>query len=545
MKKYSYHPFVYKERTWPDQQIKKTPTWCSVDLRDGNQALINPMNLEKKLKFFNTLIKIGFKEIEVGFPAASKVEYDFLRHLIDYQLIPNDVTIQVLTQARKALIQTTMESIKGAKNVIVHLYNSVSIAQRKIVFNKSKEEIKKIAIDGVGWIKENLCKEHENITLQYSPESFTGTEVDYSLEVCKAVMQAWPQKPIILNLPATVELFGPHVFADMIEWFHRNIPERERITLSVHTHNDRGTGVAASELALQAGADRVEGTLFGNGERTGNVDIITLALNLYTHGIDPKLNFQDIQSIIKLAEECTELPVHQRHPYAGELVFTAFSGSHQDAINKGFHYQKNNSDEEWQVPYLAIDPQDIGRTYEAVIRINSQSGKGGTAYVMENEFGYHLPRAWQIDFSKVVQNFAEKHGREIQSQEIYNLFQITYINLTSPRFTYHSIKPNYIDDDHVEVTLHLNDCKTKEKIILNGKGSGPLEASKNAIFKISGQFNFIDYQEHSLSKGANAKAIAYIQLENSNKKLFFGAGLDKNITIASVKALLVAINKLA
>lgn len=547
MKKYSYHPFVFNKRTWPDQKVKQAPIWCSVDLRDGNQALINPMNLGKKLKFFQVLVEMGFKEIEVGFPSAAQMEYNFVRHLIDNHLIPDDVTIQVLTQARKELIEKTLKSVIGAKNVIVHLYNSTSVAQRKIVFKKGKPEVINIATQGVKWIKDNLTSDHENITLQYSPESFTGTEPKFSLEICEAVMNEWLNKKIILNLPATVELFGPHVFADMIEWFHCNLKERERAVLSVHTHNDRGTGVAASELAMLAGAGRVEGTLFGNGERTGNVDIITLALNLYSHGIDPKLNVYDLNPLVRLSEECTELPVSRRHPYAGELVFTAFSGSHQDAINKGMAYRKTHPKEEWQVPYLSIDPQDIGRNYEAIIRINSQSGKGGTAYVMESDYGYRLPRAWQIDFSKKVQDFAEKNDREVLPDEILKLFKQTYIYPPGLPFGYLAIKPDYVNNNEVKVELRLQNHLSEgdPEIILQANGNGPVEAVQKALVDICGSFEIVDYQEHSLSKGADARAICYIQLERKDKaQVFFGAGEDKNITVASVKALVCGAAKL-
>lgn len=553
MEKYTYHPFVYRERTWPDNIIKTAPIWCSVDLRDGNQALINPMNLEKKVEFFKKLVEVGFKEIEVGFPAAAEVEYNFVRHLIDHNLIPDDITIQVLTQAREDLIKKTLQSVIGAKNVIVHLYNSTSVAQRKIVFRKDKPDIVKIATNGVKWIKANLTDEHQNITLQYSPESFTGTELEFSLEICEAVMDEWLEKNIILNLPATVELFGPHVYADMIEWFSTNIKERERIILSLHTHNDRGTGIAASELGLLAGAQRVEGTLFGNGERTGNVDLVAMALNLFSHGIDPQLKLNNIPDLVQFTERYTEIPVPHRHPYGGELVFTAFSGSHQDAINKGMTYQKSNPHGSWEVPYLAIDPQDIGRTYEAIIRINSQSGKGGTAYVMESDYGFQLPRSLQIHFSKIVQAYAERVDREVQSEEIYELFSQNYLKPQNPPFRYFSMKPEYLDADHVRLELVLDDCRkdgnSPTRLSVHGEGSGPVEAAKIGLVGICGDFQIVNYQEHSLSKGADAKAVCYIELEyinHINGKPFqvFGAGIDKNITTASLKALVCGAAKL-
>ena len=543
MSKYGYwSPFrsPYKERNWPDKQISTPPIWCSVDLRDGNQALINPMSIEKKLKLFKMLVAIGFKEIEVGFPSASQTEYRFLRTLIEEQIIPDDVTIQVLTQAREDLIKKTMQSIIGAKRSIVHLYNSTSVAQRKIVFRKNKLEIVGIALNGVKWIKENLTRDHEEIVLQYSPESFTGTEIDFSIDICEKVQQAWGgREKMIVNLPATVELFGPNVFADSIEYFGKKFKNRSSIILSVHTHNDRGTGVAASELALLAGAERVEGTLFGNGERTGNVDIINLALNMFSHGIEPNLKLDDIKKIVEISNECTDIPVPVRHPYAGELVFTAFSGSHQDAIKKGFEYREKNSQQLWEVPYLAIDPQDIGRNYKAIIRINSQSGKGGVAYVMEREFGFILPKEMQVEFSKIVQEHTDKAGREISSAEIKALFEEIYLNQDDHKIVFKKIKIKYLENDQVEVNLLV--VKEGADLILRGIGNGPIDASKQALEASTAKFELLDYFEHSLSKGSNAKAICYLKLKRG-EKTHFGVGIDSNITIASIKALVGGVN---
>ncbi len=543
MSKYGYwSPFrsPYKERNWPDKQISTPPIWCSVDLRDGNQALINPMSIEKKLKLFKMLVAIGFKEIEVGFPSASQTEYRFLRTLIEEQIIPDDVTIQVLTQAREDLIKKTMQSIIGAKRSIVHLYNSTSVAQRKIVFRKNKLEIVGIALNGVKWIKENRTRDHEEIVLQYSPESFTGTEIDFSIAICEKVQQAWGgREKMIVNLPATVELFGPNVFADSIEYFGKKFKNRSSIILSVHTHNDRGTGVAASELALLAGAERVEGTLFGNGERTGNVDIINLALNMFSHGIDPNLKLDDIKKIVEISNECTDIPVPVRHPYAGELVFTAFSGSHQDAIKKGFEYREKNSQQLWEVPYLAIDPQDIGRNYKAIIRINSQSGKGGVAYVMEREFGFILPKEMQVEFSKIVQEHTDKAGREISSAEIKALFEAIYLNQDDHKIVFKKIKIKYLENDQVEVNLLV--VKEGVDLILRGIGNGPIDASKQALEASTAKFELLDYFEHSLSKGSNAKAICYLKLKRG-EKTHFGVGIDSNITIASIKALVGGVN---
>ncbi len=545
-----FAPFFYKERTWPNKVMKQAPKWCSVDLRDGNQALVNPMTMQKKLKLFKCLIDVGFKEIEVGFPAAASVEYEFVRTLIDDKLIPDDVTIQVLTQAREELIAKTMRSIIGAPRAIVHLYNSTSIAQREQVFNTDKEGVKNIALDGVHWIKQHLTKEHKNIIFEYSPESFTGTEIEFSIEICEAVLAEWRKdnankEKVIFNLPATVELFGPQQYADLIECFAKKFSKPDEIIISVHTHNDRGTGVAASELAMLAGAKRVEGTLFGNGERTGNVDIVSLALNLFMHGIDPKLNFGDIKSTAAIVEECTELPIHCRHPYIGELVFTAFSGSHQDAIKKGFAYRQRQGKQLWDLPYLAIDPSDIGRTYKAIIRINSQSGKGGLAYVMEKEFGYLLPKRLQQEFSKVVQRYSETTMKEVSSRSVRDIFEKTYIQQEKALIQYIKMKPKYLDEHHVEMALSLKykeqvDAEPKE-ILLEGEGNGPVDAAQKALQKLCDSFEVLDYYEHTLSQGSDAKAIAYIEVKRAEQR-HFGVGIDENITVASVKALISAVN---
>eukprot|EP00105_Crassostrea_gigas_P007597 XP_011421901.1 PREDICTED: uncharacterized protein LOC105324506 [Crassostrea gigas] len=499
---------------------------------------------------FHLLVEVGFKEIEVGFPAASDIEYHFTRKLIEEDMIPKDVTIQVLTQARDPLIKKTMDSIKGARRAIVHLYNSTSIAQRKIVFQKDKNEIIEIALQGVRSIQKYLSKEHKEVVFQYSPESFTATEKEFSLEICQRVYEEWMKNPspgskeVIINLPATVELFGPHHYADLIQWFSDHFKPRENIILSVHTHNDRGTGVAASELALLAGATRVEGTLFGNGERTGNVDIVTMALNLFTHGIDPKLDLSDLPRLVEVSNLCTNLPVPLRHPYAGELVFTAFSGSHQDAIKKGFAYMDKTKQDFWEIPYLAVDPKDIGRTYEAIIRINSQSGKGGLAYVLEKEFGYRLPRGMQIEFSKLVQRYCDQSAKEMDSATVFDFFQEVYLKQKNPALKLIDILPKYITSSKVEVDLSLS-CRQKDGSYLEksfvGCGNGPIDAAKNAIEKVVGNFSLVDYQEHTLSKKSSAKAISFIGIVRGGITQY-GAGIDSNITLASVKSLVSALN---
>ncbi len=544
--KYRPYPKIdLPDRKWPDNIIEKAPIWCSVDLRDGNQALINPMNLEKKLKLYNLLLEIGFKEIEVGFPSASKVEFDFLRKLVDDNLIPDDVRVQVLVQARKHLIQKTFESLKGVKKATVHLYNSTSVAQRKIVFRKEKDEIIKLALDGVAMIKEELKNHDGDILLEYSPESFTGTELEFAAEICNRVTEAWgidENHKVIINLPATVEMATPNIYADQIEWMSRHLEAREHIFISTHTHNDRGTSVAATELALLAGADRVEGTLLANGERTGNVDIITLALNLFTQGVDPKLDFSDLPKVVEVVEYVTELPTHPRHPYVGELVYTAFSGSHQDAINKGLAYQAAKEDPFWEVPYLPIDPSDVGRTYESIIRINAQSGKGGIAYIMEKNFGYILPKAMQPEFARIVQAKSDEVVRELSDEEIFELFKKSYLEneggIKLLDFT------TEISSSEERVQCKLTYLCDGEEIVSEGEGNGPIDACKNALNKEC-HYDFVikSYSEHSLSEKSCANAVAYIEIERSDYSRFFGVGVDSDITIASIKALFSALNR--
>ncbi len=550
MKKYQAFPKLPNfNRTWPNKRIEKTPTWCSVDLRDGNQALINPMSIDQKCRLFKGLVDMGFKEIEVGFPSAADVEHEFIRTLVDQNLIPDDISIQVLCQAREHLIEKTFQSLKGVKNIIFHLYNSTSVQQRKIVFNRSKKEIIEIALNGIKWIQKyrHMLDSDAKLTLQYSPESFTGTEVNFSLEICKEVMNTWLENEpstsqVILNLPATVELCTPNLYADMIEWFNQNLNNKEQAIISLHTHNDRGTGVAATELGILAGATRVEGTLFGNGERTGNVDIITLALNLLTQGIDPLLDISDINKLASLSTECTNLPIHPRHPYAGDLVYTAFSGSHQDAIKKGMAYQNDKADPLWEVPYLPIDPEDVGRSYEAIIRINSQSGKGGAAFILENEFGCNLPKAMHPEFGKTVQKRAEETGEELSGKELWDIFNQAYLSINTP-YTFDTITFDYTTpkEVHCELTLSIN---THKKTV-TGSGNGPINACKNALSKETIDFGILSYHEHSLQSGSDSKAICYIQIQcNTTAKILFGVGIDENISIASTKALFSALNRL-
>lgn len=543
MKYKGYPVFRYEERSWPEKTIEKAPIWCSVDLRDGNQALPIPMNVEKKLAMFNLLKKIGFKEIEVAFPSASNTDFSFVRTLIEDGHLDDDIVIQVLTQSREHLIKRTFESIIGAKQAIVHFYNSTSEQQRRIVFKKDKPEIKKIALDGARLIKE-LSKDCDtDIRIEYSPESFTATEMDFALEICEEVMNVWqptPEKKAIINLPATVELTTPNVYADQIEWFSRNISCRDSIILSVHTHNDRGTGVAASELGILAGADRVEGTLFGNGERTGNVDIINLAMNLYSQGINPELNVNDMDNIIRTYEECTGMCLNERHPYAGELVYTAFSGSHQDAINKGFKYSVDHKPEYWDIPYLPIDPTDIGRHYEAIIRINSQSGKGGVAFIMEHEFGYRLPKAMHPEFGKMIKQKSDFLGKELSPDEIMEVFKENYLEVKSPfmllDYNVHS------DGNTVKVNAAIRTDKETRNI--SGTGNGPISAFFDALKEAHlAKYRFEAYEEHALSSGADAEAVAYIQLANGGGRSIFGVGKDRNTTTASFHAIICALNR--
>ena len=547
----AYSPVDLPQRTWPSKTIKKAPAWCAVDLRDGNQSLINPMNLERKLKMYHLLLDIGIKEIEIGFPSASQIEYDFMRHLVDKNLIPEDVTIQVLVQAREHLIRKTFDSICGCRRAVVHLYNSTSVAQRRDVFKMERDEITKLAVDGTKLIK-SLTKEipDTKIMLEYSPESFTGTELDFAKEICDAVVDAWNPKQgekVILNLPSTVEMSTPNIYADQIEWMHKNLARREDIILSLHTHNDRGTGVAASELGILAGADRIEGTLFGNGERTGNVDIVTLALNMMTQGVDPELDFSNLPKVCEVAEECNQLPIPFRHPYAGELVFTAFSGSHQDAIKKGMEAYSENKRDAWDVPYLPIDPKDLGRSYEAIIRVNSQSGKGGVAYLMEKEFGFRLPKLLQVEYSKIVQKFAEETAEEISVKQIGEIFETEYLHNKTPYFL-QEYRYNFVD----EKTKNGEDIcfctaliiKNKKEISISGEGNGPINAFVNAVknaFDIS--FALVSYEEHALAKGSSAEAASYISIKLDNDKTFFGVGVDTNTSKASIKAIVSALNR--
>ena len=541
----SFEKIKLKNRSWPTNQISNAPIWCSVDLRDGNQALIEPMGIEKKLRFFSMLIELGFKEIEIGFPSASETEFSFVRKLIDDNLIPSDVKIQVLSQAREHLIKRTFEATEGAKNVIFHLYNSTSTLQREVVFKKDKEGITKIATEGAELVQK-LSEEYSKTDWQfeYSPESFTGTELDYAAEVCNEVNNIWHKgnkNKTIINLPATVELSTPNIYADQIQWMNENLKNRDKIILSLHPHNDRGTAVAAAELGLMAGADRIEGTLFGNGERTGNVDIVTLGLNLFTQGIDPQLDFSDINKTMREVEYCNQLPVHPRHPYAGDLVFTAFSGSHQDAIKKGFDEMRNSNDSKWRVPYLPIDPEDVGRTYEAVIRINSQSGKGGISYILEQDYGVTLPRRMQIDFSQVIQKQADETGKELDSKEIWESFENYYLKNNAKKISYNS---HEIQSSKEKDVIKLSLIENKKEIQIEGTGNGPIDAFINALNDhLSSDFKVSDYHQHSISSGSDASAAAYIEIQNKNSS-DWGAGIDQNTTVASYKAILNCINKI-
>ncbi|MFC5395038.1 2-isopropylmalate synthase [Bosea vestrisii] len=536
----AYAPVNLPDRKWPSQVLTKAPIWCSVDLRDGNQALIEPMGVDRKDRMFNLLVKMGFKEIEVAFPAASQTDFDFVRSIIERGAIPDDVAIQVLTQCRSELIERTFGAVKGAKNVILHFYNSTSTLQRDVVFRSDKAGIIKIATDAAAQIKALAAKAPEtNFTFEYSPESFTGTELDYALEICeavKAVIQPTPQKKLILNLPATVEMATPNVHADQFEWFGRNISDRDSVLLSIHPHNDRGTAVAAAELALMAGADRVEGTLFGNGERTGNVDIVTMALNLFTQGVDPELDLRDVNEIRSIAEYCTQLPVHERHPYVGELVYTAFSGSHQDAIKKGFDAQEKRNDPLFQVPYLPIDPKDVGRDYEAVIRINSQSGKGGIAYILQADHGLDLPRPLQIAFSKIAQEQMDEEGKELTSAALWSLFSRTYLLSDAPlELLSHKTFPGA--EGSRTLTAELKQDGAIRTI--EGVGNGPIDAFVDALKTTYGvEFSFLDYHEHAVGRGANATAACYVQLQDEKGRIVHGVGIDPNIVMASLKAVL-------
>ena len=543
----AYRPVELPDRQWPGRTITRAPTWCSVDLRDGNQALVNPMDRERKMRMFEILVEMGFKEIEVGFPSASKTDFDFVRRLIDEHLIPDDVTIQVLTPAREHLIERTFESIVGARRAIAHLYNSTSTLQRRVVFGLDQGGITEIAVDGAELVR-RLAEQLDGsqIGYQYSPESFTGTELDYALEVCEAVADVWeptPEKKIIFNLPATVEMATPNVYADQIEWFLRHIRNRDSVVLSLHPHNDRGTAVAAAELAVMAGADRIEGTLFGNGERTGNVDVVNLALNLFTQGVDPELDVSDIDKVRAAVEFCNELPVHPRHPYAGDLVYTAFSGSHQDAIKKGMAAMERSNSGVWEVPYLPIDPSDLGRTYEAIIRVNSQSGKGGLAYIMHTEFQLDLPRSLQVEFSRMVQDVADRTGKEISAEQIWELFEREYLNATSPfEFVEHWSVPDTHASELRRVTATIR--KDGEERTVNGRGNGPIAAFVEALKADTGiDVRVHGYHEHATGHGADATAVAYVEMEVDGGESLFGVGIHPNITVASLRALVCGVNR--
>ena len=553
-KKYiPFAPVSLPDRTWPDKVIEKPPVWCSVDLRDGNQALIDPMNLEEKLLFFQTLVDIGFKEIEIGFPSASETEYEICRTLIERNLIPDDVTIQVLVQCRPHLIKRTFEAIDGAKNVIVHFYNSTSTLQRKVVFHTDMQGVIDIAVEGAKLVREltekEIARTGANIRYEYSPESFSGTEMDNAVLICEKVLEtlgATPEKKVILNLPNTVEMATPNCHADQIEYFCRHLKHRDCAIISLHPHNDRGTGTAATELGIMAGAERVEGTLFGNGERTGNADIMNVALNMYTQGVDPGLDFSDIRRIREIYEKCTKMQVPPRYPYAGDLVFTAFSGSHQDAISKGVQYMEQSGSPYWEVPYLPIDPADIGRKYEPIIRINSQSGKGGAAFVMHQSFGYDLPKAMHPEFGAMVKHACDEAGRELQPQEIFDIFRREYLEIRYPYNlkSYKLYEENEAEGDNTVVHFEGNLRFRHEDHLISGRGNGPIDAFFNALRQVGiTDYQFVSYSEHAVGEGADSKALSYIQLKNNAGGTFFGVGMDGNISLASIKGIICAINR--
>ncbi len=551
-KKYiPFTPVSLPNRTWPNNRIEKAPTWCSVDLRDGNQALVTPMNLQEKLDFFKLLVDIGFKEIEVGFPSASETEYEILRALIDGHYIPDDVTIQVLVQAREHLIRKTFEAVRGAKNVIIHFYNSTSTLQRKVVFKKDMQGIIDIAVAGAKLVREltEADQSGTNFRYEYSPESFSGTEMDFAVDICHQVMEtlgATKETPVILNLPNTVEMCTPNTYADQIEYFIRHLPNRDAAIISVHPHNDRGTGVACAELSMLAGADRVEGTLFGNGERTGNLDIVTVALNMFTQGVDPMLDFSHIDHVREIYERCTKMHVPERWPYAGKLAFTAFSGSHQDAINKGHEYMRESKTPYWEIPYLPIDPADVGREYEPIIRINSQSGKGGAAFIMDHNYGYHMPKAMHPEFGAVVQAECDRTGRELTANEVYELFHREFLNISEPyalsraKFYEEAIAGSAANVTHFSGVLSVRG----QFVQLESRGNGPIDAFFNALGQagIEG-YSFISYSEHAISMGSDSQAVAYIELRVPGGRRIFGVGTEHNINFASVKGILSAINR--
>ena len=557
VERYKRNPVLhYPERQWPNKEIEKAPIWCSVDLRDGNQALIEPMNVDEKMEMFELLLKLGFKEIEIGFPAASQIEFDFLRKLVAENKIPDDVKVQVLCQCRQELIDRTFEAIQGIKNVVFHIYNSTSTLQRDVVFHKDRKDIIEIAIAGTNMVKEGMKNFDGSIQLEYSPESFTGTEMDFALEICTAVQDAWNHandNPIIFNLPATVEMNTPNVYADQIEWMSTHFKDRENVIVSVHPHNDRGTGVAITELALLAGADRVEGTLLGNGERTGNVDVLTIAYNMFSQGIDPELNLEDVREIVEVYERCCKMKVDMRHPYAGKLVFTAFSGSHQDAINKGEQALRERGSNIWEVPYLPIDPADIGRKYEPVVRINSQSGKGGVAFVMSTVYGYKLPKAMQREFADVIQKISEEEGGEISPETIMEAFQKEYLTAKEPfklKFVGFTVeaKPEGSSDDVEDTSIAKVDFTYNgNEMHAEGAGDGPVDAVKQAL-KASlpdVDVSILDYDEHALTEGSKSKAVSYVQMRNNKTgKITFGVGISTSITRATIRAMFSALNRL-
>ncbi len=546
-----FQPVQMDRRDWPDRAIKKAPVWCSVDLRDGNQALETPMNLDEKLLLFHTLVDIGFQEIEIGFPSASDTEYEICRTLIEDGHVPDNVTLQVLVQARPHLIRKTFEAVRGAKNVIVHFYNSTSTLQRKVVFKKDMEGIIDIAVEGAKLIKELTAEAAgcgTNFRFEYSPESFSGTEMDNAVEICRRVMEtleSTPENPIILNLPNTVEMCTPNTYADQVEYFCKHLPNRESAIISIHPHNDRGTGVAGAELAMLAGAERVEGTLFGNGERTGNLDIVTMAMNMFTQGVDPHLDFSNMDHIKEVYEKTTKMAVHERQPYAGKLAFTAFSGSHQDAINKGYRYMKESGTDFWEVPYLPIDPSDVGRQYEPVIRINSQSGKGGAAFIMQENFGYFLPKAMHPEFGAVVKKECDRTGKELSPQEIFDLFHKEYLECDAPyRLGNHTFFSEAGEDLDEVVHFKGTILSGGQAMRAESRGNGPIDAFFRALEQIGiAGYSFLSYHEHAISVGADSKAIAYIELEAPSKQKYFGVGIASNINRASIRGILCAINR--
>jgi 2-isopropylmalate synthase len=545
MPHWKYRPYEtvqLPDRTWPDRVLERAPVWCSTDLRDGNQALVNPMDAARKRRFFDLLVRLGVKEIEVGFPSASKTDFDFVRELVDGDLIPEDTTIAVLTQARPELIERTYESIEGARRAIVHLYNSTSVTQRRVVFRLDREGVKELAVRGTALCKELAARTDTEIVFQYSPESFHHTELDYALEVCEAVGAEWGPTPaarMIVNLPTTVEQFPPNVYADRIEWFCRHFSLRDASIVSVHPHNDRGTAVATAEMGLMAGAERVEGCLFGNGERTGNVDLVTLALNLLTQGVDPGLDLSQIDETKRIVEECNELPVHPRHPYAGELVYTAFSGSHQDAIKKGMHAQERSGSEAWDVPYLPVDPKDLGRTYEAIIRVNSQSGKGGVAYLMESEHHLELPRGLQVDFAQKVQAIADARGGELTAGELMDAFRAHYLDVTAPYELLSYTHSSGEEEDRLVARMRVDG----EEVEVEGAGNGPIAALVHGIERRFGiEVDVREYHEHAMSKGEDATAAAYVEAD-VGEEAFWGVGIHPSIVTASLRAVVNSVNR--